>query len=212
MKASSVLLPLICPHCGGALPALQQDSVLFCSPCSRFLETVGQRFVPRPGAIAAALDASRRPALHLPLWEFEVTIDCAWPDPTRKAEASLIPPIDRVYVTAFSAHNPAYFGDLGVIFTEKRVQLRPAEAPPRLAGCVRGLEAAAAFVEPHVLTILDRRVDVTGLRLTCIMKEARIWGVPFFETGQTLEDGVTGFRLPPVAIDDLTALRALRRR
>jgi hypothetical protein len=184
--------------------------VFFCSACVRFLEAAGQQFVERPGAIASPLDASRRPVLHLPIWEFRVKIDSAWPDPTREAEASLIPPISRVYVTAFSLHNPAYFGDLGIVFTEKRVQLAEAEAAPPLGGCVRGLEAASAFVEPHVLTILDRRVDVTGLRLTCIMEDARVWGVPFFETGDSLEDGVTGFRLPPAAVNDLAALRALR--
>lgn len=205
------LLPLLCPRCGETLRGLQQDILFRCGGCGRFLEAAGEGYVERAGATARPSRAGVRPTLHLPMWAFRVQTKSAWTDPEREAEASLIAPIPWVYVTAFSLHNPFYFGDPGLIFTERRVELTAGEPAPAFGG-VRGHDAAAAFVQSHVLTILDRRVDVTGLDLTCTMVEARVWAVPFVDKDETVEDAILGLRFPAPALNDLSGLRELHRR
>ncbi|MFB3819378.1 MAG: hypothetical protein ACE147_17095 [Candidatus Methylomirabilales bacterium] len=206
--SAPALVPLVCPRCGETLRGVQQDILFRCGGCGRFLEAAGEGYVERAGATARPSAAGLRPSLHLPMWAFRVQTKSTWADPEREAEASLIAPIPWVYVTGFSLHNPFYFGDPGLIFTERRVELTAGEPVPVFGG-VRGLEAAAAFVHSHVLTILDRRVDVTGLDLACTIVEARVWAVPFLEKDDVVEDAILGLRLPAAALNDLTALTAL---
>jgi hypothetical protein len=205
------LLPLVCPRCGETLRGLQEDILFRCGGCGRFLEAAGEGYLERAGATALTSGVGVRPALHLPMWAFRVQTTSAWSDPEREAEASLVAPIPWVYVTAFSLHNPFYFGDPGLIFTERRVVLTAAEPAPVFGG-MRGRDAAAAFVQSHVLTILDRRVDVTGLDLTCTIVEARVWAVPFVEQDDVVEDAILGLRLPAAALNDLSGLRELCKR
>jgi hypothetical protein len=67
---------------------------------------------------------------------------------------------DWVYVTAFALSNGFYFGDPGLIFTQKRVELSLGDPAPLLGG-TRSLEEAKVFVEPHLLSLLDRQADVS---------------------------------------------------
>jgi hypothetical protein len=62
-------------------------------------------------------------------------------------------------------------------------------------------------VEPHLLRIIDRRVDVTGMELSCAIGEAVLWGLPFFDEGDALRDGILGLKLPVAAVDELGAIR-----
>jgi hypothetical protein len=130
-----------------------------------------------------------------------------WDDPEREANARRLPPAEWVYVTAFDLHNPSYFGDPGLIFTQKRVQLEPVATAPAF-GCTRSLEEAKAFVEPHLLTIIDRRVDVTGLTLSAVVEEVVLWGIPFADQGESFQDCIVGLKYPAAALNDVGALRA----
>jgi len=203
-------LPLVCPHCGEPLRSLQQDVVFACRACGRFLEAVGARFVERPGATARPRGPGR-PSLHLPVWAFRVESRWAWAEEARPRPAADLPAISCVYVTGFSLHNPAYFGDPGLIFTERQVELQAGDPAP-FVGCVRGQEMAGEYVASHLLTILDRRMDVTGLELTCRIVEARVWAVPFVEKDGGVEDCILGLRLPAAALNDFAAMRALCQR
>ncbi|MGD0264574.1 MAG: hypothetical protein ABSD47_06380 [Candidatus Methylomirabilota bacterium] len=122
--------------------------------------------------------------------------------------ARQVPAVEWVYVTAFELHTASYFGDPGQIVTEKRMRL---EAGPSasLCACTRSLEEVKAYVEPHILAIIDRRVDVTGLELSCAIGEAILWGVPFLDEGDVLRDGILGLKIPGAALDELGAIRAL---
>jgi hypothetical protein len=51
-------------------------------------------------------------------------------------------------------------------------------------------------------------VDVTGLELACTIGEAVLWGIPYFDEGQALRDGILGLRIPAVAVDEIGPLRA----
>ena len=206
MTAATVLA-LRCPRCGGVFRALQQDVVFWCNDCQVPHEVVGEAFVGRQGSIARAALQSDQPVLHLPLWAFRVQYETSWEDPERQALARLIPPVEWVYVTGFELHNASYFGDPGMIFTEKRVRLEPA-SPALVVGCTRSLEEAKAYVEPHLLTVIDRRVDVTGLEMSCAIGDVVLWGIPYFDEGEALRDGILGLKIPAAAVDEAGAIRA----
>lgn len=201
------VLALRCPRCGGPLSGLQQDVVFWCSACQVPHEVVGGTFVARRGLIARAAGHADRPPLHLPVWAFRVNYASHWEDPEREALARQVPGVEWVYVTGFELHNASYFGDPGQIFTQRMVHPEAGDPAP-LVGCTRSLEEAKGYVEPHLLTIIDRRVDVTGLELSCAIGEALLWGVPFFDEGDTLRDGILGLKIPAAAVDELGAIRA----
>ncbi len=207
MIAPSVLA-LRCVRCGGMLLGLQQDVVFWCNACQGPFEVVGEAFVERRGAIARADLQSESPVLHLPVWAFKVRYATSWEDSEREAMARLVPPVEWVYVTGFELHNASYFGDPGQIFTERRIQLNTG-SPAVLVGCMRSFEEAKAYVEPHIVRIIDRRVDVTGMELSCTIGEAMLWGVPYFDEGAVLRDGILGLKIPAAAVDELGAIRAL---
>lgn len=206
MSGPAVLV-LRCPRCGGPLSGLQQDVVFWCVACQVAQEVMGETFVERRGLIARAAAHANRPTLHLPVWAFGVDYASHWEDPEREALARQVPRVEWVYVTGFELHNASYFGDPGQIFTQRMVHLEAGDPAP-LAGCTRSLEEAKAYVEPHLLTIIDRRVDVTGLELSCAIGEALLWGVPFFDEGDRLRDGILGLKIPAAALDELGAIRA----
>jgi hypothetical protein len=206
--AGPLILPLRCPRCAGPLAGLSHDVVFWCPACALPLVLVQGRLVERRGATARATLEVPGIRRHLPVWAMRVGIVADWDDPEREASARQIPLAEWVYVTAFDLHNPSYFGDPGLFFTQKRILLEPATATPAL-GCIRSLEEAKAFVEPHLLAILDQRVDVTGLRLSAALHEVILWGVPFADQGEVFQDCVIGLKYPAAALDDVGALRAV---
>lgn len=202
------VLSLRCPRCGGPLLGLQQDVTFWCRGCEAPREVVGATFVERDGQTARPGADLKGRSLHLPIWAFRVQYVLQWEDTRRAALARQLPSVEWVYVTGFELHNAFYFGDPGLIFTEKRMRLDPGPPAP-LVGCNRSLEEAKAYGEPHLLTIIDRRVDVTGLELSCSISEARLWGVPYADDGDVLYDGILGLKIPAAAVDEVAAIRQL---
>ena len=205
--STPTVLSLRCPGCGGRLQGLPQDVVFWCDGCGKLHEVVQGAFLGRVGSVARPVQPSAGSLFHLPVWAFRVEVVWQWQDPERAAMAQHIAAFDWVYVTGFALHNAFYFGDPGVIFTQKRVALEAAETAPVL-GCTRSLEEARAYIEPHLLTIMDRRVDVTGLKITSTIGEAVLWGIPFFDQGESLRDGILGLRIPAAAVDEIGSFRA----
>ncbi len=204
-----LILPLRCPRCGGGLAGLPHDVVFWCGGCTLPLEVVQGQLIERRGSTARAvidLPGTRR---HLPVWALRVQVASSWEDPEREASAKHVPLSEWVYITAFDLNNPSYFGDPGLVFTQKRVQLEPA-APVPTMGCSRSLEEAKAFVEPHLLTIVDRRVDVTGLTLSAAIQDVVLWGIPFADQGAVLQDCIVGLKYPAAALNDVEALRSMK--
>jgi hypothetical protein len=58
------------------------------------------------------------------------------------------------------------------------------------------------------LTVIDRRVDVTGLEMSCAIREVVLWGVPYVDEGEALRDGILGLKVPAAAVDEVGAIRA----
>ncbi len=206
-RMNPTVLSLRCPHCGAPLAGAQQDVAFWCRGCGRLHEVEEARFVERACRLAAPSPSREGTALYLPVWAFRVRTTCRWKDQKREALARLVPPVEQVYVTAFHLHNPRYFGDPGLIFTEKRVILKPIASGSAVAGCARGLAEARVYVEPHVLTIIDRRVDVTEMDLECLIGDPVMWGVPFADRGTELVDGILGLRLPAAAVEAIEEVR-----
>lgn len=202
-----VVLPLRCPGCGGSLCGLPQDLVFWCRECAGLQELVGTAFVAREGATARAVRPGRGLLRHLPLWAFRVEAEWDWPE--QVCESALVRQLAQpewVYVTGFRLHNAFYLGDPGLIFTQRQVSLEAADPAP-LLGCSRSLAAATAFVEPHLLSIVDRRVDVTGIVLATRIGQAVLWGIPVYDDGAVLSDGILGLEFPAAAVDQIGALR-----
>jgi len=201
------VLPLRCPDCGGILHGLPQDVIFWCEDCAGLHEFVEAAFTRRRGAIARPLSPRTGKLVHLPVWAIRTHAVWGWPDDLRDILVRKLAEPEWVYVTAFALHNAFYFGDPGLIFTQRHVALEPGDPAP-LLGCTRRLEMAKVFVEPHLLTIADRRVDVTDIRLTCTTGEAVLWGVPFYDDGMSLVDGILGLKVSAAALDEIGALRA----
>jgi predicted RNA-binding Zn-ribbon protein involved in translation (DUF1610 family) len=201
-----MVLQLRCPTCGGTLHGTSQAVLFWCEDCGALQEVINGQFVARRVQAARPLLAIGAAQGHLPVWAFRVRANWTWPDEESAAAKTWKAP-DWVYVTAFALSNGFYFGDPGLIFTQKRVVLSPGDRAP-LVGGTRGLEEAKVFVEPHLLSILDRRQDVTGVELSCVIDEAVLWAIPFSDDGITLTDGILGLKLPGAALDEIGALRA----
>jgi len=183
------------------------QAVLFwCGECHLVHEVADGRFVVRRAQTANAALPARAGFRHLPLWAFRVRAHLARREPGIGEDTTWRPP-DWVYVTAFALSNGFYFGDPGLIFTQKRVELSPGEPAPLLGG-TRGLEEAKVFVEPHILGLLDKRVDVTGVEMSCVIDDAILWAIPYADDGLMLSDGILGLTLPGAALDEIGALRA----
>lgn len=200
-------LALRCPRCGEPLRGLQQDVVFWCAACHVPHEVVDGTFIERRASIARPAVSGEDSILHLPVWAFRVEYACRWEDPARALLARQVPAVEWVYVTGFELHNASYFGDPGMIFTEKRIRLEPA-SPALVVGCARSLEEAKAYIEPHLLTVIDRRVDVTGLEVSCAIKGVVLWGIPYVDEGEALRDGILGLKVPAAAVDEVSAIRA----
>ena len=204
--ASVTVVQLRCPECSGTLHGSPQAVLFWCQGCGALVEVEQGCLVRRRRQTAQpSLPASGR-LCHLPMWAFRVRASWDWPDPAMKATQLWQPP-DWVYVTAFAVSNAFYFGDPGLIFTQKRVELATTEPAPLIGG-TRGLGDAKAFIEFHILSILDRRVDVTGVEFGCAIDDALLWGIPYYDDGDALVDGILGLRMPGAALEEIGALRA----
>jgi hypothetical protein len=200
------VLQLRCPACGGTLHGTPQAVLFWCADCGAVEEAVNGRFVARKVEAARPIVASAAPHTHLPLWGFRLRAHWSFPGQEAAAAIAWTAP-EWVYVTAFALSNGFYFGDPGLIFTQRRLVLAPGDPAP-IVGGTRGLEEAKVFVEPHLLSLLDRREDVTGVELSCVIDEAVLWAIPYADDGITLSDGILGLKLPGAALDEIGALRA----
>ena len=204
--ATLTVLRLRCPTCGGSLHGTPQAVLFWCEDCGALQEVVSGQFVGRRVQAARPVLPTATPRGHLPLWAFRVQAHWSCLDQEAAAATAWTAP-EWVYVTAFALSNGFYFGDPGLVFTQRRVVLSQGDPAPVVGG-TRGLEEAKVFVEPHLLSILDRREDVTGLELSCVIDEAVLWAIPYADDGIALTDGILGLKLPGAALDEIGALRA----
>lgn len=200
-----MVIQLRCQTCGGPLQGTPQAVLFWCGDCGAIQEVAEGKFVLRRGQTARATLRAPGRLIHLPVWAFRVRVSFTWTQPAANGATVWSAP-EWVYVTAFALSNGFYFGDPGLMLTQRRVVLAAGDPAPLIGG-TRTLEEASAFVEPHLLSLLDRRVDVTGVAVICAIDEAVIWAVPYYDDGLTLVDGILGLKLPGAALDEIGAVR-----
>ena len=205
MASSVTVVQLRCPECSGTLHGSPQAVLFWCEGCQAIHEVVEGQLTPRHCQAARPVLRGSGRLCYLPMWAFRVRARWAWLDSTVKVLQAWQPP-DWVYVTAFAISNASYFGDPGLIFTQKHVELEAAGHAPLIGG-TRSLVEAEAFVEFHILSLLDRRADVTGVELRWEIYDAVLWGIPYYDDGLTLLDGILGLKMPGAALEEVAALR-----
>jgi hypothetical protein len=42
----------------------------------------------------------------------------------------------------------------------------------------------------------------------CAIKDVLLWGIPYFDEGEVLRDGILGLKAPAAAVDEVGAIRA----
>jgi len=205
--------PLVCPNCSLALFGLRYDRVFICNRCADGL-LVGEFGWERyPLKFAAAQVGPDDRPLHLPMWRMEVAIKATAANSEQKVAIKKVGSQRVVWVTGFTLVRPSYYGDLGLLYTEKEINPPALERAPHrafLAGCANGPAEARRYAELFITLILDKRSDVTGLELEIEPTSIELWAIPFFDRGDKIMDALTGTELPAFAVDDLSDLRRLR--
>ncbi len=200
------VVPLVCPDCGRGLLGLRYDKVFFCMSCMQGLYPPARGQWERFPASFPKLDEnSMQPSFYLPFWEIKIKVDAVAASRQQQVALKKLEDLDTAWVTGFSVIRASYYGDLGLLYTEKRIRLEPGPRPARafITGCSRTVLDVTKYVELLVTLILDKRADVTGMELDIKTTGAKLWGVPFLDRGDKVADLVTGAELPVFAIDDL---------
>lgn len=210
------VIPLKCPVCGNRLWGLEQDKVFFCAPCRKGYELTDQSFNSRDLVFARPLiEYPRVPLIYLPFYRFQVEFVASSDNKAQIYAAEKFKDLNTIWVMGYNLLRPSYFGDLGLFYTESRVELL--EDPEiygrsdicRVAGCSRSVDEAKVYTKLFLLLIIDRRKDITGMDLSPLIHEVSLWAVPFYDFKDKLVDGAMGREFPAFAIDDIEALREM---
>ena len=207
-------VPLVCPDCSKFLGGLAYDNIFFCVNCQQGLSAGERGWKKHPLFAAAPESEGARIDFYLPLWEIAIAARAKASNPRQEQALTALGEFERVWVTAFAAFKPSYFGDLGLRFTERKIvpKRQEALAPGRfVAGCSRKLEEALAYVELFLAAIIDRKADVTGLELAVKAKSVNIWAIPFSEAGDKIVDLVSGAVLPSFTLEDLEEIKRINK-
>lgn len=212
------VIPLVCPDCGHHLTGLRYDRVFFCLTCRQGLfptaAAEGWDRYPLRFAETPAGDLPAGEYFFLPMWEIGIAAEAAPINANQKLACRKLEELKHVWVMGFNLIQPSYYGDLGLVYTERMISLPALKHPPDgvfVAGCTRTLPEALRYVELFVKLILDKRSDITGLGLQIRTTDAALWAVPLADFGDKIGDPRTGISFPPVAFDDLEDLRRIRK-
>jgi hypothetical protein len=205
---------LLCPDCGQALQGLRYDRIFFCQTCAQGLYPAEGGWERYPVTAAQPTDPREVPRFYLPLWRFEVEATAASANRRQEVAARRLDDLTVIWVSAFNMLRPSYYGDLGLLLTEKKVAPVPAERPVPgrfIAGCARSRTDAERYTSLFATYILDKRADVTGMTIAVAVTGAAIWAIPFVEYGDKAVDMVSGSELPVFSLDDLEDLKRINR-
>jgi hypothetical protein len=208
------VIPLVCPDCGTPLAGLPHDRLFFCVPCKKALSPKNDDWVRRPLLTPKITAPAPAQVIHLPFWELKVQAQATPGNKPQEVACRLLPQYGNIWIAAFTLVRASYFGDVGLAFTEKLIRLEPLpDFPARLAvaGCTREIEEAVRYAELFITLILDKRADVTGMKISLAVQGARLWAIPFADQGNQIQDLIIGSILPAFAVDDLEHIRKLEK-
>jgi len=209
------VIPLVCPDCGNTVTGLRFDKVFFCMQCMQGLDPSSTGEWERREVYFPALSKdSMKPHFYLPFWQFAVRGTGTAVNKKQNMAVKKLEEIRSVWVAGFTAHKATYFGDLGLIFTQRAVELTPSYEKPHgafIAGCTRGEEEAKVYVDLYTSLMADKRADITGMEIKVDITGSVLWAVPFILNADKLVDLVMGNELPSFAVDDLEDIKRVGR-
>lgn len=202
-------MALRCPTCGNGLAGLESDFMFYCSDCRLACEPVEDRFAQHPIAVQKPRHESESGKLFwASFWVFDVItrVDAKPKESERAGEVAIQYP--QVWVAAFRMWRPTYFGNPGFLYTSNKISpdIDDKRDPPQLIGCVLGKERAAEFVKPFVLSVIDRRVDVANIDISCEISKTQLLAIPFSLNGDKVKDTQINWEYSAMMFEDLTYL------
>jgi hypothetical protein len=204
------VIALICPDCGRQLTGLAGDQVFFCLTCKHGLTPQGEDWTRYPLSLAAIEAPTAARLVHLPFWQLDIQASISGKNRQQEVASRHLLSLASIWVTGFALVRPSYFGDVGLVYTQKAVTFNPApEFPPGffIAGCSRTVADAGRYARLYAAQIIDKHTDITGMDIAVNITAARLWAVPFVDDQDKILDLIAGASLPAFAIDDLEDLR-----
>jgi len=210
------VVALICPDCGSQLAGLSYDQIFFCRRCGQGLAP-GEKgaWTKHPLSFAKLDNRPQADIIYLPFWQIAIQAQASCVNQGQEIASRLLAELRSVWVPGFTLTRASYFGDLGVLYTEKRVSLKAEDQIPSdraIVGCSRTMEDVNKYVRLYVTLILDKRADVTGMDINIATRDAKLWAVPFADYGDKIVDLLTGTELPAFALDDIQEIRKFGRK
>jgi hypothetical protein len=203
---------LICPRpdCGHELWGLPYDKVFFCANCGEGVIFRGTSIDTVKVTFAMPLLSEDGPRRHLPFWRIAGTPKTHGATHKQHRAFERVKELQTIWVAAFLTVRKETYGDFGELLTRRRPAISPQKtdmAPPRLIGAVRDAEAAVRYAELGLLSMVDKRADVTGMSLTIDTAEAALWGLPFVDRGDRLTSLLIEADIPAASLPDLLEIR-----
>ena len=199
------VIPLVCPSCGSDLAGPDSVRMFYCANCCTAHDLEAGESTKVSFADSQFLLAGD--IIFLPFWHFDAAIDLRSQDPKKMRELAAAPRIDRIWVAAFAMRNATVFGDPGFILTQRQTDWRP-RPDGHLAGADLSEKGAEAIARYFALSMIDKRVDITGVDAGITLTDPHLVGVPFEDAGEKLMDGLAGNSFDHRLVSDIAAIRA----
>jgi len=169
----------------------ENDWIFFCPVCSLGWDFSGSKPESIPVSYARAkIQLEKSPRIfYLPFYLFQVSIQITDAKYLQKVK-KWVDSLKRIYLAGFRLIRESYFGDLGFIYTESMVEME--------------LEK---YLILYPSLILDKRADITGIKIQVDSHLERIWAVPFFDLGEKVQEGILGKTFPSFALEEIEEFR-----
>ncbi len=196
-ETATLVIPLVCPRCGGDLQAPGSSRVGVCLNC-KIATFMGE---PHKGYhlffIEALVKKPSSDLIYAPFWVVKGAVALKCDDEKKERIYQNARPLGPLYFPAFWTPKAANYENLTV---------RYALAPESLAvdkdasgeilagvldpGCLPGMAGLC------YLAYLDRLADVTGVEASYHVEQVAYAAVPFLKAGKGWTDGVLGIAFP----------------
>jgi len=209
------VIPLKCPACAGVLTGFETDQIFFCPACPAGWDFSGAAPSPIKLSYAQAdlIPRQYRQIFYLPFYYYRISsFALNGGDRIQERVIGALKELKGLYVPGYQLLRESYFGDLGLIYTERKIEMeedtnRGNPAWRRLGSATRSPKEAEAYLKHYPLLIIDKRQDITGMELRIESNLDRVWAVPFFDMGKQIQDGIIGKGFSAFALDTMAEFR-----
>lgn len=210
------IIPLKCPTCAKALSGFEKDMLFFCLNCMsgwEFSEDKPKK-LKLSYARAKIIPEKYRMLFYLPFYFFRINLNLDSEDELNVRASAFLKELKGVYVSGYHLMRESYFGDFALLYTEAKVELdedlnRSDNAWQRIGSASRSMKETSVYVSHYPLLMLDKRQDITGIKLNISADFDRIWAVPFFDLGKEIQDGILGKKFFSFALSTLDEFRKM---